>query len=172
MPIGSARAVHLFCWMCAIGLLTATGNRGLAAEPVTNTLAVERVLMDSGQERTEPAATAKPGDLLQYEVAFHNNGHTTLHGLNATLPLPPGTEFVAGSQRPAQPQASVDGTTFEALPLKRIVRRPDGTSGEELVPLREYRFLRWAAADVAPNGTLTVSARVIVAGNTGSNPGN
>ncbi len=163
MTRANARPIHRM-GLLIVALIAMTGT-GRAAEPVTNTLAVQRVVIESGGgERTEPAGTAKPGDLLQYVAAFHNNGEAVLHGLAATLPLPAGTEFVPGSQRPAEPQASLDGKTFQSLPLKRVVTRPDGTMGEELVPAREYRFLRWSAADVAPNGTLTVSARVVVAG--------
>jgi uncharacterized repeat protein (TIGR01451 family) len=134
-----------------------------AVEPVTNALTVHRVVVDAnGREKLESAATAKPGDLLEYVVEFHNNGQSTVHGLAATLPLPAGTEFVAGSQAPVQPSASLDGSRFEPLPLKRKVTRPDGAVTEELVPAREYRFLRWNPADLAANGTLTVSARVMV----------
>jgi len=134
-----------------------------ALEPVTNALSVHRVVVDStGHERLESAATAKPGDLLEYVVEFHNNGQGTVHGLAATLPLPAGTEFVPGSQAPVQPTASLDGSHFDPLPLKRRVTRADGAVAEELVPAREYRFLRWNPADLAANGTLTVSARVMV----------
>lgn len=135
-----------------------------AAEPVTNTLTVQRVVHQSdGKEVLAPAATASPGDLLQYVAEFHNAGPTVARGLSATLPLPAGTEFVSGSEHPAAALASLDGTTFAALPLKRLVKAADGTTHEELVPAREYRYLRWAASDVPASGELRVSARVTIA---------
>jgi len=135
-----------------------------ALEPVTNALSVHRVVVESnGHERLESAATAKPGDLLEYVVEFHNNGPSAVKGLAATLPLPAGTEFVMGSEAPMRPEASLDGNRFESLPLKRRVTRADGAVTEELVPAREYRYLRWSPADLAANGTLTVRARVMVA---------
>jgi uncharacterized repeat protein (TIGR01451 family) len=148
-----------FVWLLGSGV-----GLSHAADPVTNTLTVHRiVLQGGGHETAEPASTAKPGDLLEYVAEFHNEGTSLARGLSATLPLPGGTEFVAGSQHPAAAQASLDGTTFAPMPLKRVVREADGTSHEELVPAREYRFLRWAAMDLPGSGELSVSARVTIA---------
>ena len=148
-----------------VWLLGSGAGLALATEAVTNTLTVHRIAAQSGGgEAVEPAAAAKPGDVLEYIAQFHNNGASIAHGLSATLPLPVGTEFVAGSQHPSTALASLDGTTFEALPLKRVVKAADGTLHEELVPAREYRYLRWAAADLPGSGDLSVSARVRIAG--------
>jgi len=134
-----------------------------AAEPITNTLTVHRVLIESGgQERTAPAATAKPGDTLEYVVELHNGGGSAVNGLSATLPLPAGTELVPGSERPAKALASLDGATFSAMPLKRSVKRADGAVVDEPVPASEYRFLRWNSADLPANATVHYSARVNV----------
>lgn len=146
-------------------LLGCGAGLALAAEAVTNTLTVQRIApQPGGVETQETAAAAQPGEVLEYIAVFHNNGAGVAHGLSATLPLPRGTEFVAGSQHPAAAQASLDGTTFEALPLKRLVKEADGSSHEELVPVREYRFLRWAPADLPGSGDLRVSARVRISG--------
>jgi len=147
-----------------IACLLSAASISHAAEPVTNTLSVHRIVAAAaGEEVSEPANTAKPGDLLEYVAVFHNQGASTARGLRATLPLPLGTEFVPGSARPGAVLASIDGTTFAPLPLKRLVKDADGTSREELVPAREYRFLRWSPTDLAASGELSVSARVTVA---------
>ena len=114
-------------------------------------------------EKALPAATAKPGDTLEYVVELRNGGGSTVSGLSATLPLPAGTELIPGSERPARVLASLDGATFNAIPLKRSVRRADGAVVEELVPAGEYRFLRWSSSDLPVNATLRYSARVAVA---------
>lgn len=146
-------------------LLGSTAGFALAAEAVSNVLVVHRIAMQpGGAEAAESAAAARPGDVLEYKALFHNNGTSVAHGLSATLPLPPGTEFLPGSQQPATALASVDGATFQALPLKRVVRAADGSSHEELVPAREYRYLRWAGTDLPGSGDLAVSARVRIAG--------
>jgi uncharacterized repeat protein (TIGR01451 family) len=150
-----------------ICLLAGAWNMARAAEPVTNTLAVHRIHKQSdGHETSEAVSSARPGDLLEYSAEFHNAGDKAANALVATLPIPVGTEFVPGSQVPAAALASVDGVTFAELPLKRTVKRADGTLHEELVPVSEYRFLRWAPMDLAGHGALTVSARVNVSGAT------
>jgi uncharacterized repeat protein (TIGR01451 family) len=146
-------------------LLGSTAGLALAAEAVTNVLVVHRIAVQpGGTEAAEPAAAARPGDVLEYKALFHNNGSTVAHGLSATLPLPVGTEFLPGSQQPAAALASTDGAIFEALPLKRVVKAADGSSHEEVVPAREYRYLRWAGTDLPGSGDLAVSARVRIAG--------
>jgi uncharacterized repeat protein (TIGR01451 family) len=148
------RVLSLLCLVSAWGLAH-------AADPVSNTLTARRIVVESGgTEAVESAATAKPGDVLEYAAEFRNQGASVAHGLRATLPLPPGTEFVAGSQHPAAALASLDGSTFAPLPLTRRVRAADGSSHDELVPVSEYRFLRWAGTDLEPAGEVRVSARV------------
>ena len=134
-----------------------------AVEPVSSTLSVSRVVPTvNGQEHLDRAVSARPGEMLEYAVDLHNAGSTAVHGLSATLPLPSGTELVAGSTRPAASMASVDGKQFQQIPLRRTVALADGTQREELVPLSEYRYLRWAPSDLGANADLKVSARVRV----------
>jgi uncharacterized repeat protein (TIGR01451 family) len=141
------------------------GLSGLAtaSEPITNTLTVHRVVAESGGlEKAVSAATAKPGDTLEYVVELHNGGGAAVNGLSATLPLPAGTELIPGSERPSKALASLDGSTFSPMPLKRAVKRADGAIVDELVPPSEYRFLRWNSPDLPANATLHYSARVSV----------
>jgi uncharacterized repeat protein (TIGR01451 family) len=162
MQVSSLFRLGAICLSAAIASLAA------AAEPLTNTLTVHRIALHTdGHESLEPAASARPGELLEYVAEFHNAGASTARGLSATLPLPAGTEFISASQRPAGALASVDGVKFEAIPLKRTVREADGLH-EVLVPLNEYRFLRWPATELPSGATYSVSARVAVASNTSS----
>lgn len=135
----------------------------LASEPVSTTLSVGRVVSaGSGQEKLEKAASARPGDVLEYAVDLHNGGSSAVHGLSATLPLPAGTELMPDSARPSASLASTDGREYSRIPLRRTVVLADGTRRDELVPIAEYRFLRWAPGDLAANSDLKVSARVRV----------
>ena len=151
---------QLFVAVCFCGGLT---GFAAAAEPISNTLSVHRVVIEAGgQEKALPAATAKPGDTLEYVVELRNGGGSAVSGVSATLPLPSGTELIPGSERPAQVLASVDGSTFGAMPLKRTVKRANGAIVDELVPAGEYRFLRWNSSALPANSTLRYSARVAV----------
>ena len=151
---------HTRGMLCA---LLAFVQPALAADPVTNTLTVQRIVQNGGVETAAPATQARPGDLLEYVAEFHNNGGSTARGLSATLPLPAGTEFVSASQHPADASASTDGVSFAAIPLKRTVRQADGSLREEPVPYAEYRYLRWPATELAAGAAFKVSARVAVA---------
>ena len=153
----------LICGLCVVTALSASAY---GAEPVSNTLSVHRIVVGAdGSEQAQAATAARPGELLEYNAEFRNAGSAVARGLEATLPIPQGVTYVAGSARPAGARASVDGTSFAPMPLVRRVRHADGTLADERVPLSEYRYLRWAPADLASNGALSVSARVVVAGN-------
>ena len=130
---------------------------------VLSTLAVSRiVLMADGKEISESAATAKPGDILEYIVEYRNGGKTTARQLEATLPIPSGTEFLPEWAKPAGAMASLDGAKFEPIPLKRKVKQADGKLVEQLIPYVEYRYLRWPAQDLAAGKNTRYIARTKV----------
>jgi len=120
-----------------------------------------------GSERLVAAQAARPGDLIQYTATYSNTGKAAVRDLDATLPIPAGTEYVASSARPQDAEASIDGHSFAAMPLVRHVVR-DGKPVEEAVPLREYRALRWHAAELGAGQTLEFKARVKVIDDAGS----
>ena len=103
-----------------------------------------------------------PGDLLKYQVVYQNNGKSVISKIKATLPLPIGTTYVAGSAMPANATASLDGKDFAAMPLKRMVKKSDGKLEEQLVPLTEYRALKWELGELAEKNKVEVSARARV----------
>jgi hypothetical protein len=77
------------------------------------------------------------------------------------MPIPAQTEFIPGSSRPAQVQASLDGRVFEDVPLKRTVTRASKQT-EERVPYSDYRYLRWFVGELGGGKAVAVSARVRV----------
>lgn len=114
------------------------------------------------KEVLSPADKVLPGDLLKYQVTYQNNGKSLLKQLIATLPLPVGTTYVAGSANPSNVTASLDGKDFAEMPLKRMVKRSDGKLEAQLVPLLEYRALRWQLGELAEKNKVEVSARARV----------
>lgn len=131
-----------------------------SANEVSSTLTVNHVVAQpDGKEVSEPAKTAKPGDVLEYIAEYRNSGSGTAKKLEATLPIPLGTEYIPNSANPAGALASVDGTIFEPAPLKRKVKQADGTLVEQPVPLAEYRFIRWQPQDLPAGKSLKYSAR-------------
>lgn len=127
-------------------------------------MTAQRVTTDAhGVEHLDQAEQARPGETIEYRALYHNEGDATVRQLLASLPVPAGMEYVPGSAAPAQVLASLDGRTFAPVPLKRLVRLPNGDEIEQLVPYREYRALRWSLGDLDANGEQVVQARMRVA---------
>ena len=130
--------------------------------PLESTLEQHKVAKAAdGRESLVAATGVRPGDVIEYAATYRNTGRAPITGVQATVPIPPNTEYVAGSANPREAKASVDGVTYAAMPLKRQVVR-DGKSVDELVPTREYRYLRWSAPQVAGETSVTFTARVRV----------
>jgi uncharacterized repeat protein (TIGR01451 family) len=127
---------------------------------VTSTLAAKRVETVAGKTVLTPADAGKPGDLVEYSGTYHNGGASAVDKLVATIPVPAGTTFQAGSAEPARAQASTDGVHYAAMPLMRPVRHADGTVHQEPVPLADYRFVRWELGTLAPATDALVKLRV------------
>lgn len=127
---------------------------------VTSTLLAQRVDMVDGKAVLKPAAQGKPGDVIDYSSTYRNGGTAAAATLLATVPVPPGTTFMAGSAQPAAAQASTDGIRFASMPLQRMVRLPNGSERKEPVPLAEYRALRWEIGTLAAGASAVVGLRV------------
>ena len=120
-----------------------------------------------GKETLGDAQAARPGDLIEYTATYRNTGKQPVRNLEATLPIPANTEYVEGSAQPAQAKASVDAHAYGAMPLKRQVMR-NGKPVEEVVPLREYRSLRWYPGELEPGKSVSFTARVKVIEDSGA----
>ena len=133
-----------------------------SASVLSARLDATRIDLADGKTSRVPAARAVPGDLVEYRATYSNNGKASIADVLAVIPVPVGTTFVAGSASPSSGvQASADGgQTFAPIPLKRIVKGADEKLHEELVPLAEYRVLRWRIAALAAEKDTFVSLRV------------
>ncbi len=129
------------------------------SNPLEVTLARTKVAIENGKEISQKADIAKPGDVIEEVATYKNNSSGTLKDFVPMLPIPPNTELLAGSVKPASAKASTDGRTFSDMPLKRKVRSANGVEVEQPVPLSEYRYLRWYPGDLGPGKTQVFSAR-------------
>jgi uncharacterized repeat protein (TIGR01451 family) len=146
-------------------LFFAAATSSFAQQPsnplVTRLEARKVVRAADGTESFAPADSAKPGDVIEYVAIYRNTGKQPVKNLDATLPIPENTEFVAGSARPSAAKASLDARSFADMPLKRRTVK-DGKEIEALVPARDYRSLRWHAEELGGDKTATFTARVKV----------
>lgn len=141
------------------------GTKAFAAEPLAVDVrlqAFQVVAQDKGGEKLVPATDANPGDTIEYQVTYRNNGKSAAKAVAATLPVPEGAMvYLDGSAAPKAVQASIDGKQFSPLPLTREVMR-NGRRTVEPVPPEQYRFLRWELGDLAPGKAATVTSRMRV----------
>ncbi len=135
-----------------------------AANGVESRLTQAKVTRGSdGKERLESAATAKPGEVIEYRASYANKSKEPARSLEATLPVPVGLEYVPGTVNPAGALATIDNVKFEPIPLKRMVKQADGRMVEREVPATEYRALRWKLGSLEEGKDMVVSARMRVA---------
>ena len=137
--------------------------RARAGSDVSVALSAQRVTAKTGgREVMERADRAKPGDVIEYRATYRNAGSAAVRKVDATLPIPAGTEYLGHSARPAPGLASTDGRTFAPIPLMRRVRLADGRDVMREVPASEYRWLRWSLGSIDSRGERSVTARVRV----------
>jgi uncharacterized repeat protein (TIGR01451 family) len=162
--------------LLSLGLIT--GGHTWAASPsvqsanAKNDLAIsltaKRVIKQAdGKEKLLAADRAFPGEVIQYDALYVNQTAKPLTSVSPTLPIPNGMIFVPNSATPAPAEASLDGKSFQKIPIMRKVTTPAGEEKEEEIPATEYRALRWQAGDLAAGATTTVTARtkLVPAGN-------
>ena len=127
-----------------------------AKQPVSIELSAYQITTNQkGETSFQPVNKVKPNDVIEYRATYTNTA-APIKNLNATLPIPADTQFLAKSS-PAAAQASTDGVNFAAIPLKR----KSGTQTVN-VPLQEYRALRWTIAEIPPGKSVTVTAQTRV----------
>ena len=120
------------------------------------------VLEKDGDEKLASAEVAQPGDVIEYQATYSNQGKRAATNLDATLPIPAALSYVPNTASPAGFTASTDAQNFAPAPLKRAVKDKDGKTVMVMVPFSEYRALRWNVKKLAPGDDFKVSARAAV----------
>lgn len=125
-------------------------------------LKASKIVVVNGAEQKQPADKAKPGEIIEYVAEYRNTAKTAVSNVVATLPVPPGMEYVPDTAAPAQVMASTDDHNYAPVPLKRSARGAEGKMVEQLVPFSEYRSLRWNLGDIQGGASKSVKARMKV----------
>lgn len=133
-----------------------------AAGDVSVVLTARRITVVDGKETKSPAEQARPGDVIEYRAEYRNDSASPVRQLAATLPVPNGMEYLPRTAAPQTLLASLDGTKFEPVPLKRRMRLADGREVTREVPAAEYRYLRWPLGTLGQRQSREVAARVRV----------
>ena len=143
------------------GLLSWAASAG---DPSKSDLAISLqarkvIAQPNGQEQLQPAERAFPGEVIQYDARYVNQSSRPLRQIEPTLPIPLGMVYLEDSAKPAPLKASLDGKTFETIPLHRTVQMPNGEVQVQEVPATEYRALRWFISEMAPGTQTNLVAR-------------
>jgi len=147
-----------------LGAICAGTTHAQNANDVVVTLKAHKVVRTGdGKEVLRVADRAMPGEIIQYDALYRNQGTAGIRNLQPTLPIPAGLEYLPDTAKPGPSTASVDGKNFAPIPLMRRVALPDGKTKEEPVPTSEYRALRWNLGDLDSGGSTLVSARARLA---------
>lgn len=118
------------------------------SSPLENSMAAYVVQTDkAGNEILKQATEVAPGQVVEYELVYKNNGDSALTDLVITGPVPGTTSYLSKSAvtaAKAQLQVSIDGgNKFESEPVKRIVTDANGKKIEKIIPPSQYTHLRW-----------------------------
>lgn len=125
-------------------------------------LKASKIVVVNGTEQRQSADKATPGEIIEYVAEYRNTAKTSVSNVVATLPVPPGMEYIPDTAEPAQAMASTDDHNYSPVPLKRNVRGADGKMVEQLVPFSEYRSLRWNLGNIQGGASKSVKARMKV----------
>ncbi len=110
-----------------------------------------------GNEVLTNSREAEPGQVIQYQLTYTNNGNKPFQSLAVTGPIPPNTQYVADSSSTharASLSVSIDGgRTFEREPVKRQKRLANGQVVSEIISPSKYTHVRWNVADKLHAGT-------------------
>jgi uncharacterized repeat protein (TIGR01451 family) len=158
----SSRGSALFNLLAAL-LVWAAPLQAQADDLVINLVAQRVAQKADGSESLQPAAQAKPGDIIEYTAHYKNQSKGSISNLQPTLPIPQGMEYISATAHPAPVAASLDGKIFSTIPLKRKVKLADGKVQEQEVPASEYRALKWSVKELPTGKTAIFSARVRLA---------
>lgn len=165
----TTHSTRRFLLICALLLtaLAAYSSFAHALEPLEIRLEQFQVTTDKkGKEKLVAVDRIKPGEVMEYVATYANRSKKPIAGLSAALPIPPGAEYLEGTAQPAGFQASLADGQYHRVPIKRQVKRPDGSTVEETVAASEYRGLRWDAGTLKPGQKFTARARVRIQGTT------
>ena len=133
-------------------LSLALAGFAFAKGPVSGEVQAFIVLLnEDGAEIIKAADEAAPGEIMEFQITFTNEGEQSVTGIQVVDPIPANTRFISDSHNSdvsASFDVSIDGgTSYESEPVRRIETQENGTQVEVVVPAEQYTHVRWRASD-------------------------
>ncbi len=163
--LGLMMACELFVATCFANTSADKAVASTTVATLSSELTVFLVSKDAkGNESLMPTTSAAPGAVLEYQAVYKNNSKNALKELEFDLPIPNGTELIKDTTFPKKAKAStmVGGTLFADIPLSKVVKDAQNKDKVVVLPMSDYKILRWSSAELAAGQTMLVKARVIV----------
>lgn len=134
----------------ALALTPVITGFAFAKGPVSGHIQAYIVSIDGqGAEKKSEAKVTEPGQIMEFEIVFTNNGEEDVNGVQVVDPIPANTSFISDSHKadvPASFEVSIDGgLTFEEEPVVRIETQTNGTKKEVVISPEQYTHVRWLA---------------------------
>jgi len=145
-------------WIIAAALLVTCAGALSAQRPLVVT-----ALNLNARSRGSQSQAVLPGDVLQYQLRFTNQGQGDVRGVVFTNPVPAGLRYVdrsAGADRQdvAVEYSTDGGQTFAATPM--VTEVVDGRRVQRPASPEQYTHVRWTVqGSIAPGATVTAEFR-------------
>jgi uncharacterized repeat protein (TIGR01451 family) len=159
----ATRVSAVFCSLTAILLFALPA----AAKPkIVIAIQQFKEVPDGKATKLVPAQSASPGDVLEYQVAYKNEGDEPATNAVIEDPIPKGTTYLANSAQGEGSEITFSndkGQTFApAVKLTYEVKLPNGSVEKRTATPAEYTHVRWTVKQVPAGASGKVSFRVRV----------
>jgi uncharacterized repeat protein (TIGR01451 family) len=144
--------------MVAAALLVTCAGALAAQKP----LVVTATNLNARSRGTESQAV-RPGDVVQYQLRFTNQGQGDVRGVVFTNPVPEGLRYVDGSAGADRQDVAVEystdgGQTYAATPL--VTEVVAGQRVQKPASPSQYTHVRWTVrGSIAPGASVTAEFR-------------
>jgi uncharacterized repeat protein (TIGR01451 family) len=145
-------------WIIAAALLVTCAGALSAQRPLVVT-----ALNLNARSRGSQSQAVLPGDVVQYQLRFTNQGQGDVRGVVFTNPVPAGLRYVdrsAGADRQdvAVEYSTDGGKTYAATPM--VTEVVDGKRVQRPATPEQYTHVRWTVqGSIAPGATVTAEFR-------------
>ena len=117
----------------------------------------------NARSRGSQSQAVMPGDVLQYQLRFTNQGQGDVRGVVFTNPVPDGLRYVDGSAGADRQDVAVEysidgGKTYAATPM--VTEVVQGQRVQRPATPEQYTHVRWTVrGSIAPGATVTAEFR-------------
>jgi len=117
----------------------------------------------NARSRGSQSQAVMPGDVVQYQLRFTNQGQGDARGVVFTNPVPEGLRYVDGSAGADRQDVAVEystdsGKTYAATPLVTVVEK--GRRVQKPASPEQYTHVRWTVrGSIAPGASVTAEFR-------------